>query len=348
VSDVALESSASFPRWLMERDATLRGALTNPVFLAFEARRKQRGSVLSGLKADPMGTILPMLPYLTMPAAFIALVMNSPGSCCALLLIGFLMWFASIYLRGQKREVSWVPPEFQDVIGDVVYVPILRELWLTPCRAEEYAEAVVLEGRQGNHILSAIVLALPWLVAITVYSASNLSVRGALSLGDWMLMVAFTLMVVWLVRPLYWMLSVNAVSDATTRLKLAGGSNLIDSSFAAIVAILTAAMYAVILGVSVTVLSLLAISLYNWVIAPILDSAEGVATQGVLGRFVNEIASQNATQVITALVLIAMLPVIGFFTRTLRKVYLQRMKTLQENSPEYVSRLFNIVLERAN
>ncbi len=347
MSEVERAASASFPRWLMDRDATLHGALTNPIFLAFESRRRQRGSALSGFRADPLGTVLPMLPYLMLPAAFGALVLGAPGACCGLLFLGFIMWFASIYLRGQKREVSWVPPEFQDVIGDVVYVPILRELWLTPTRPEEFAEAVVLEGRQGNHILAAVVLALPWMIAVTVYVASITSVRGALSLGDWLLVIAFTVLVAWLVRPLYWMLSVNAVNDATTRLKLAGGSNLMDSSFTAIVSILTAIAYAIVLGGFIALVTTIAISLYNWVIAPILDTAEGVANQGVLGRFLNDIASQNATQIVTAIVLFAMLPVVGLIMRYLRNKYHQKRQELYSNAPEYVSRLFNIVLERA-
>jgi len=347
VSEVAEHSSASFPRWLVERDATLSGALTNPVFLAFELRRQQRGRALSGFRADPMGTVLPMLPYLMLPAAFVALVMGWPGSCCGLLFLGFIMWFASLYLRGQKREVSWVPPEFQDVIGDVVYVPILRELWLTPCRAEEYAEAVVLEGRQGNHILAAVVLALPWLCAIGIYIPLMISVHERLSLGDGLLIAAFTMLVVWLVKPLYWMLSVNAVNDATARLKVAGGSNLVDSSFAAIVSILTAVLYAFILGATVAVVTFIAVSLYSWVIAPVLDSAAGVADQGVLGRFVNDIASQNVTQVITALVLLAAMPIASLFARYLRNVYQQRMRALMTVAPDHIARLFNIVLERS-
>jgi hypothetical protein len=141
--------SPSFPDWLLKRDPTLAGALTNPLFLAFEGRRVQQGRGLSRLVRHPITVLRPHYQSISAIIAVLALVYFGCVSFCIVAVVLGVGWTHLGGLLPRHREDMVLPSSLTEVIGGRVYLPILRDIWACPATSKEFLEALVLESRRG-------------------------------------------------------------------------------------------------------------------------------------------------------------------------------------------------------
>jgi hypothetical protein len=142
--------SPSFPDWLLKRDPTLAGALTNPLFLAFEERRLRQGSGVSRLLRNPFAALQ---PHYRAIACFFAISVASLFGCGPLIVVLAAIVLGWVYFGGllpRHREEMVIPNTLSEVVSGRVYLPILRDIWACPATSMEFFEALVLEARRAS------------------------------------------------------------------------------------------------------------------------------------------------------------------------------------------------------
>jgi len=322
----------SFPDWLIDRDETLSGARTNPLFQSFEIRRAH-GSGLSDILRDPAGAAVGLIPLGGIALVVLLTVMMPPGFCCWFIIVAPLTWAAMNMMRGRRSDAAFVPTELSRVIGRSVYRPVLQDLWLTPSGGRVFAEAMVLESRAGSHIGAALCVSFPIVICVGAYVAFAIMDHETLTPGDIALMAGFTVFTVSLVKPIYWLFALGAVSDtlsqfrfASTKTPLRLAGKTAASSIAESIAHLAA------IGAVVASLVGLGILFFSFVVMPILGYAEGMEREGSLGRLIHGAMAGNLPQVAMAGLFLIAVPIVAATSRMLRRRYQTRFAALADEA----------------
>ncbi len=321
----------SFPEWLLRRDATLAGALENPLFLAFEIRRRE-STTWRDLAGDPIGVLTSMVPMLGVAAIVLLTILLPPAFCCWVILLVPATWALSNMLRGRRSDAAFVPMELSRVIGRSIYRPVLQDLAMTPARGRDYLDAMVLEGRDGSHTASALCVAFPLVVFTAIYAyARAFASEGGITPGDLAMMSAFAVLMIYLARPVYWFFAISAVSDAETQMRFAATNSPLrlagrEAATSFLGTMLTGfAAFGVIAALGV-----LAAGALYLVVLPALRAAETVQTEGTLGRMLHEAATGNLPQFVAAVLFLGLVPVVAAFSRAMRGRYLARLERARE------------------
>lgn len=346
-----MSQSRSFPDWLIKRDPTLAGAYTNPVFLAFEARRSFKGSgSWAAFKADPTGQMVAAIPLLFVVfGLLLQAVFQIAGSCCCFFIIGvFVARIVSHMLQKGKPEVFWVPSHFGKCIGDLPYVPVLRDLWMSPCTPREYAEALLLETRARCHISVGILIFFILGIVLALFvSLSAIGPGQTLSAGDYIFMTAFTLFTLCSTRFLYWFLALSHLSRVTEQVKKAAGDQKLGATILKSILILFAGIIAALACIFLlTIFFTFASKVWDRSIMPIISSIDFRMRGYDSLRAISDVITQDTAQVVWAGIFLILIPVSHLLTRLVRKNYDKRLAETMTLADEKIPIFFDRILER--
>jgi hypothetical protein len=332
--------SPSFPDWLLKRDPTLAGALTNPLFLAFEERRKQRWSSKWGaFAASPSRVIAAAVPLICGIVAFemfgVSLELIWATSIGGVLVAGivgkgFLM---------RRSEMNLVPSYLRDAIWPNPFLPVLRGLWVTPNAPETYAEAILLESRLENHVAAGIV---PFLGAFFISGFWILSGGWAFSSLDRLfanavLATAILVLLIRIAPPLYWAMNVDQLGHVYGIITGLGGDVHVPPRGAqSLSAIFKGCLWFAGLSFFSAICSLLMWAVWTSVMSPLLGDMSRWLLRFEHWRTIHEIVAYNHVQFAITVNLILPIYFTGPFTRHLRTSF--------ENSyPPMLARMGNCI-----
>lgn len=335
----------SFPEWLVRRDETLAGALDNPLFLAFEIRRRE-STTWRDLASDPLGALTAFVPLLGAVVIVLLTVLLPPAFCCWVILVAPATWALSNMMRGRRSDAAFVPMELSRALGRSIYRPVLQDLAMTPSRGRDYVDAIVLEGREGSHSAAGLCVAIP----LVIFSAFYIYIRAVsmdgMTPGDLAMLSAFTVLMIYLARPVYWFFALSSVSDAQSRIRFAATNTPLrlagkEAASSMLGTLLTGSA---IFGVLVA-LGVLAVGLLYLVVLPALKAAEDVQAEGTLGRLLHEVASGNLPQFVAAGLFLALVPIVAAFSRALRRLFLRRLDAAREEGDRLLPSIFDATFE---
>ncbi len=335
----------SFPEWLIRRDSTLEGARDNPLFLAFEIRRRE-STTLRDLASDPLGALTSLVPLLGAAVIVLLTILLPPAFCCWVIVVAPATWALSNMLRGRRSDAAFVPMELSRALGRSIYRPVLQDLALTPARGRDYVDAMVLEGRSGSHTAAALCIAFPLLVFTAFYGYFRIFATEGMSPGDLAMLSAFTVLMIYLARPVYWFFALSAVSDAETQIRFAATSTplRLAGKEAASSMIGTLVTGFAVVGV-IAALGVFAAGVLYLFVLPALRAAENVQGEGALGRMLHEVATGNLTQVAAAMVFLLLVPAVAAFSGKLRGRFLRRLEAAREEGDRLMPAIFDSTFE---
>ncbi len=277
------------------------------------------------------------------------LVFQIAGSCCCFFIIGvFVARIVSHMLQKGKPEVFWVPSHFGKCIGDLPYVPVLRDLWMSPCTPTEYAEALLLEARAKCHISVGILIFFFLGIVLAVFiSASAYGPGQFLSAGDYIFITAFTLFTLYSTRFLYWFLALSHLSNAKEQIKKAAGDQKLGATLLRSILILFAGIIAALAAVFLlTIFFTLASKVWDSSIMPIISSIDFRMRGYDPLRAISDVITEDTAQVVWAGIFLALIPVSHIQTRFMRKRYDKRHAEVMTLADEKIPIFFDRILER--
>jgi hypothetical protein len=344
--------SPSFPDWLLKRDPTLAGALTNPLFLAFEARRQQRGSGRwVGFKSDPTAQLVVATPFLFVVGGLLFGQFSGIGLPCGCYF--FIGVFAATILRKSLQkgtaEIEWVPPKLSNALGVVLYLPVLRDLWMTPNGGKDYAEALLLETRMRCHVSVGILACIPLgLLVLMLLIASNANGTGfILSAGDYVLIVVGAIFLLFSLRLFYWLVAVSHLSSVQETIKRAAGDRFIGATLAKDVLVIYGAITVL---TSIVVLLALTYALTSgfWrrALMPTISAIDVKMRPYDSLRMVSDVIAEHATQLVWAVVFLALIPASQMLARFARRAYDKRLAETMTLADEKIPIFFDRILDR--
>lgn len=204
--------SSSFPAWLIRWDPTLEGALTNPLFVAFEERRNRQGSHHSALMRQTklsrsfrlMRTVIVLGALGVLATVSLPLAMLGAA-------VGFLVRLA---VDQKSDRLPVLPSTLTELVASPPEPGMLRDVWLTPFPAKIPFEALVLEARVGTWLWVLVSTVLLGLVPMCA-GLANIQVSGMPVLwADILVVAAWFLLLAKCVVARYWAESAAGSSAA--------------------------------------------------------------------------------------------------------------------------------------
>lgn len=199
-------------------DPSLEGALTNPIYLAFEARRRRGGWLHRFAKGfKDFATSWAALAFLIVSIILIAHM----GFSAAPLLVVLSVLCAVVrripgVLFNRKDEL---PVTLGRVFFPTPRPRVFQEIWLIPLPGTMIAEALVLEERATLSGLIIRVLFWGAAIAATGWVAFFLLAAGNLVWSDGLVVAGFFASALLLVGPLQWVAAEYSASQVERRLE---------------------------------------------------------------------------------------------------------------------------------
>jgi hypothetical protein len=209
--------SPSFPDWLLKRDPTLAGALTNPLFLAFEGRRVLRPR--EAFLADVAALAIPGIWALGILYLTTSMAMSRGGGPQLVVVVVLFLCFVAMTIRlnrhrGRQQsgtsEQPVLPLELRRAIERDLPEVMAIDLALLPYSTVMTLHATMLERRRADVFKSAF---------LSVALAGNFGFATAYTLvsdGRWISFLdcaifgALVLVIPCFAKAIYWSLAGHA------------------------------------------------------------------------------------------------------------------------------------------